>query len=378
MAAPRDVAIVGVGQTDFSALYAQRDDQRDAYALAAEALALALEDAGLRKDDLDGLLCSRIHYGRMADVAGLRRLRVVNTYEGSGRMSGVAVQHAASLVRNGRADVVALVYGNNGRSVQMRYGGEGSGSNPMTAYDSMYGMTSPGAYVALMYERYRQLYGAPDGALAPIAINNRANAALNPVAVMKQPITEDVYLGARYIAEPLRLYDYCIINDGGVALVLTTTDRARDLAKPSVRIAAMGSSSDLTNSYTSTDFFGQACADTADELRRHGFGPDDVDCLQIYDNFTPVVLFSLEGFGFCKPGEAWDWVRGGRITLEGDMPVNTAGGHTGESYMQGWGHHVEAVRQVRGEAGERQVHECATVQYICASPIVTSHILTSN
>ena len=374
MAERRQVAVVGVGQTDFGALYAQKDAQRDQYALGAEALKLALEDAGLRKDELDGLLTSRIGYEHGADMLGMPNLRVVNGLEGSGRMSGVSFQNAVSLIETGQADVVACVYGNNGRSVQMTYGGYTV--NPTSKYDAMYGMTSPGAYVGMMYRRYQHLYGVPDGALAPIAINNRRNAVLNPVAVMREQITEEQYINSRFIADPLRLYDYCIINDGGVAVILTTLERAKDLRKRPVRVAATAAMGSLRNHYTSPDFFYSASQDVARRVyEASGYGPSDMDCVQIYDNFTPTVLFSLEGFNYVPRGEAWQWATLDRIGLTGETPINTAGGHTAESYMQGWGHHVEAVRQFRGEAGPRQVADCNIAQYICASPIVTSHVL---
>ncbi|MEU1598819.1 thiolase family protein [Streptomyces sp. NPDC005708] len=371
----RQVAIVGVGQTDFGALYANKDAQRDAYALGAEALKLALDDAGLCKDEVDGLLTARIGYEHGADVLGIPHPRVINGLEGSGRMSGVAVQHAVALIQSGQADVVACVYGNNGRSVKMTYSGAYSEA-PTQGYDAMYGMTSPGAYVAMMYQRYRHEYGVPEGALAPLAINNRRNAALNPVAVMREELTEEQYLASRYIAEPLRLYDYCLINDGGVALILTTLERARDLAKRPVRIAATAARGDLSNYYTSTDFFFSASQDVAKRVYgMSGYGPQDMDCVQIYDNFTPTLLFSLEGFDYAPRGEAWKWATADRIARTGQTPINTAGGHTSESYMQGWAHHVEAVRQIRGETGERQVADCNIAHYICASPIVTSHVL---
>jgi acetyl-CoA acetyltransferase len=370
----REVAIVGVGQTDHGALYSERDTERDDHALAAQALAAAVDDAGLDKDEIEGLICARVGYNRMADITGLHSARVVFDLEGSGRMSGVAVNQAVALIQAGVVDTVALVYGNNGRSVKMKYGGEGGG--PTVRYDEMYGMTSPGAYVAMMYQRYAQLYGAPDDALAPIAINNRRHAELNPVAVMRKQITTGDYLESRMIAEPLRLYDYCIINDGGVALILTTLERARDLRRKPVRVAATAATANLTNFYTSTDLFGAACADVSELVySKSGFRPSDMDCLQIYDNFTPTVLFTLEGFGHAERGTAWEWVRSEGIGFDGNRPINTAGGHTAESYMQGWAHHVEAVVQLRGDAGLRQVENCRVAQYMCASPIVTSHVL---
>jgi acetyl-CoA acetyltransferase len=258
----------------------------------------------------------------------------------------------------------------------MTYGGEGAGLPDNMYYDLAYGMTSPGAYVAMMYRRYAELYGAPDGSLAPLAINNRKNAALNPIAVMKEQITEEQYLDARYIADPLRLYDYCMINDGGAAIIVTSVERAKNLKKPPVLISAAASSGDLTNFYTKPDFFDQASRSVADKVYAQcGLSPADMDCVQIYDNFTPIMLFSLESFGFAPRGEGWQWIKDGRIELGGEMPINTSGGHTAEGYMQGWALQIEAVRQLRGEAGARQVPNCEVAQYICVSPIVTSHIL---
>jgi acetyl-CoA acetyltransferase len=372
----RDVAIVGIGQSDFGALYNTRDTFRDAHNMGAQALRLALEDAGIEKSGLDGLLAARIGYQRLADITGLRHLTLVNNLPSAGRFSGVGIQYAAGMIKAGLVDTVALVYGNNGRSVKQKYGGEGDG--PTVGYDAMYGMTSPGAYVGMMYRRYRQMYGAPEDALAPLAINNRRNAARNPIAVMRSEITTEEYMAERYIADPLRRLDYCIINDGAVALILTTMERAKDMRKRPVKVHATAAMSDLWNFYTSRDFFFEGCQRVAQRLYNEtGMKPSDMDCLQVYDNFTPTILFSIEGFNHAPRGQAWDWVRNGRIELEGEMPINTAGGHTGESYMQGWALHAEAVRQIRGEAEpERQLKKCDAVQYMCASPIIGSHILT--
>lgn len=370
------VAIIGVGSTEFSALYRNRDQTRSDYDLGVQAFIEALADSGLERDAIDGLLTARVpSYQHMADLLGLRRPRLCYGLEGAGRMSAVAVQAATNAILSGQAETVALVYGNNGRSVSAKYGG-GEPVTPTGQYDAAYGMTSAGAYVALMYRRYQQVYGAPEDALGPVAINNRNHARLNPNAVMRDELTEDAYRSSRFITEPLRLYDYCLINDGGVALILTSTERARELGGPVVTIAATAACGDLTNFYTSTDFYRESCQNVARRVyAQAGIGPKDVQVAQIYDNFTPTVLFSLEGFGFCEPGRAWEFVRNGNIGLGGTLPVNTSGGHTSESYMQGWALHVEAVRQLRGQAADRQVPGCEVAQYICAAPITSSHIL---
>jgi acetyl-CoA acetyltransferase len=369
------VAIAGVGSTAFGDLYRNPDPERTAMDLGTEALRHALADAGIAKNDVDGLITSRVpHYGRMAVRLGLNNLRFVNQLEGGGRASAIAVQWAMLLITSGMAETVALVYGNDGRSAAMKYGGEDEGE--AAQYENVYGITSPGAAVGLAWRRYRHLYGAPDDALAPVAINNRKNGALNPNAVMRKAITHEEYVNSRYITEPLRLLDYCLINDGGVALILTSAARARDLAKPLVLLTATAQATDLHQEYAGHDFFQTACRQVAAELyQTAGLGPGDIDVAEIYDNFTPVVLWSLEGFGFAPAGESWQWAKDGRIELGGELPVNTCGGHTAESYMQGWALHVEAVRQLRHEAGERQVANAQVAQYICASPIISSHIL---
>ena len=371
-------AIVGVGNTNFGAMYRDLDPERTSYELAADALKAAIDDAGIEKDDIDGLICVRTpSYARMADVVGLHHLRLVNALEGSGRMAGVALQYAVMAIVTGQAETVAIVYGNNGRSVGERYGGGFSPDSP-AAWDAMYGMTSPGAAVAHMWRRYMHLYGASEESLSAAAINNRANGAKNPNAVFQKPITKEEYMQARYIAEPLRLFDYCIINDGGVATIVTTAEKAKTLKQPPVYVGATFSGTDLTNYYTTHDFFYGAMQDIAGRLfKAADVTPSDVDFAQLYDNFTPTQFFALEGFGFCERGTAHEWAQDGRIALDGDLPVNTSGGHTAESYMQGHALTIEAVRQLRGQAGERQVANAKVGFYTCPAPICNAHTLYS-
>ena len=375
--AMKDVAIVGVGSSDFRRLYADKSHLNDPYQLAAEAFRDALDDCGATQQDIDGLLCINLKYGQFGETAGVTGPAFVHDLEGTGRMSGVALQEACAIVSAGLAETVACVYATNGRTAGLKYGG--GDADPAGAYDAMYGMTSTGAYVSMMYQRYRALYGAPEDALAPLAVNNRANGARNPIAVFQQEITRDEYLASRYIAEPLRKLDYCIINDGAVVFIVTSVERARGMRKRPVRVAGTAGKAELSRSYISPDFYyGTSEAVAAELYRKSGIGPDQIDCMQVYDNFLPTILFTLEGFGHAPRGESWEWIRDGRIERGGKRPLNTSGGHTSESYMQGFALHVEAVRQLRGEAGDRQVENCETVQYMCVSPVVTSHIFVAD
>jgi acetyl-CoA acetyltransferase len=369
------VAVAGVGTTRYGKL-----PEYDAYDLGVWALKSALEDCGLDFGDVDGLIINRIaDYQRFGEITGISP-RYTTITPGQGRFSGICIQTAVAVIAAGMAEVVALVYGNNGRSAGDHYGGAsdayGSGGAGLWF---PYGMTSPGAFHALMMRRHMEEYGTTTEQLGAVACAFRRHASLNPDAVMRTPFTLEEYRAARFICEPLRLLDYCLINDGGVAMILTSAERARDLRKPAVYVRGFSQASALAGSTFPPDDYWRAPMGrvAADVYQMAGAGPADMDALMIYDNFTPTVLFSLEGFGFCRPGESGPWVADGKLELGDEFPTNTSGGHLSESYMQGWALNVEAVRQVRGECGARQVAGANLVQYMTAAPVITSIIYGS-
>jgi acetyl-CoA acetyltransferase len=366
------VAVVGVGHTRYGNL-----PEYDAYDLGLLALKQAIADAGLKFTDIDGLIVNRIpDYQRFCEIAGLDPAYVSIT-PGQGRFSGICIETAAALIRSGAAKTIALVYGNNGRSSGDRYGGAGdtysSGGGGLWF---PYGMTSPGAFHALMARRHMALYGTKNEHLGIVAKTFRDHAALNPAAVMRTPYTLADYQNSRYICEPLHLFDYCLINDGGVALVLTSAARARDLAQRPVYLRGYGMATALSDSTFPPDDFWRTAAKeaAANSFRMAGLVHDDISTLMIYDNFTPTVLFSLEGFGYCGVGESGPFVAEGHLAIGGRYPSNTSGGHLSESYMQGWALNVEAVQQVRGACGARQVEDCHFAHYMAAAPVLTSII----
>jgi acetyl-CoA acetyltransferase len=363
-------AVAGVGTTTYGRLPGY-----DAYDLGAWALTEALADCGLPPEAVDGLIVNRVpDYQRLAEIYGISP-RWVAQLPTQGRMSGASIELAVAALEAGLCEYVALVYGNNGRSAGAQYGGEdggyGSGGG---AWSRPYGMTSPGAFHALMFRRHMALYGTTSEQLAAVPIAFRKHASLNPQAVMRTPIALKDHQSSRFIAEPLHLLDYCLINDGGVALVVTGAERARALRKPSVYILGFGQATELADSsFPPDDFWRQAMRRAQHDLyEMSGVGLGDLDGAMIYDNFSPTVLFTLEGFGFCPVGESGAWVQGGRLELGGELPTNTSGGHLSESYMQGWGLNVEAVRQLRGECGERQIPNARVIQYMAATPVTTA------
>jgi acetyl-CoA acetyltransferase len=287
-------------------------------------------------------------------------------------MCTVALMHAAMAVRHGLANYVVLFNSVAFRAQGAKFGGAGQG----LLYDSVYGMASPGAQYSLAFTRYQHLYGGTEAELGAIAVAFRKHARLNPHAIMQAPLTLDDYLAARYVAQPLRLYDYCLINDGAVAYVVTSAERARDLAHRPVLIGGTAERANFREWYVDPGFWEDACASLRhDLLDPLGLGPRDIDCLQVYDNFSPSVLWGLEGFGFAKRGEGLAWLQGGRIELGGELPINTSGGLMSEAYLMGWNQHAEAVRQLRGEAGARQVPGCRRILYWCLSALPNASLL---
>jgi acetyl-CoA acetyltransferase len=361
-----------VGNTPFGKL-----PGNSPYDLGIWALKEALADAGLAKGDLDGVIVNRIpDYQRFCELMGISP-RFALVTPGQGRMSGNSIQIAALAIANGLAKTIALVYGNNGRSSGDQYGGDsdryGSGGAGLWF---PYGMTSPGAVHAMMFQRHMHEYGTTARQLAEIAVTFRNHAALTPWAVMRDRITVEEHQHSKFIAEPLHLFDYCLINDGGVAIILTSAERAVDAKQKPVYVRGFASATRLADStFPPPDYWYQPMAAAAkDVYAMAGVAREDLDGLMIYDNFSPTVLFSLEGFGFCPRGESGRFVEGGRLGLGGEFPSNTSGGHMSESYMQGWALNVEAVRQLRGGCGERQIQDAKLIQYMCAAPLVTSII----
>jgi acetyl-CoA acetyltransferase len=360
------VAFAGIGTTRYGNF-----PETDSYGLGCEAQNAALDDAGLTPADIDGLIVNRIpSYERFAEMMGINPQYDL-LIEMPGRFSAVSLALAAEAIATGAAKTVALVYGNNGRNVRMPYGG---GDGPW----SPWGMTSPGATHAIMWRRHMYQFGTTHADLGHVSVAFRHHACLNPDAVMHgRPITCEDHATARSICGPLKLLDYCLINDGAVAWIVTSAERARDLRRPPVLLS--GYARQDVFQYGSTvpdDFWHPALSACRRVYDRAGLGREDIQGLGIYDNFSPTVIFSLEGLGFCKQGEGADFVRDGTLQLgTGRWPTNTSGGHLSDSYVQGWGIIAECVRQLRGECGERQIPGARAVQYICATNIAQSLIL---
>ena len=364
-----DIAIVGMGDTDYAEDYTRARSgsaYEDCYGYGARAFRRALEDCGLGREDIDGLIVGpTLSSERTGEILG------INPSWSSQADSVNAVLQGALALHSGVAECIALVYGNDQRTAGTKYGGPTARGEQFLSYVyyAPWGMTSQGALYAMMVRRYMELQGLRSEHLAEVALAQRQFAQLNPNAVMRDPVDLPTYLGAKYICDPLRIFDYCLVNDGGVALIMTTAQRAKTLKKKPIVISGIGRN-DMNKDATSLwprlmDFYHTSHARAAAEVYdMAGLGPSDIDVVGIYDSFSPHVVFALEGFGFFKPGEFARFSAGGTMRPGGRLPVNTSGGHLSESYMQGWNHQVELVRQLRGEAGERQVPGARKGQYL--------------
>lgn len=362
-------AVVGVGDTDYRTDYARvraGEAPYDGYGYGALALQRALDDAGLQRSDIDGLIVGpTTAHERSGEVYG------INARWGGQEDAMNAVIHASMAIACGMAEVVACVYGFNQRSGGVQYGGAdamGGGYFLSYVYHAPWGFTSQGALYALLYRRYMAETGFDPADLGHVAVAQRHAASLNPNALMQRPLSLQDYLQAPFVCEPLRKLDYCLINDGGVAIIVAAAGRARKIRPDPVFVHGVGKY-DLNCGGTSleprlTDFYRPAQQRVAhDVFEMAGVGPQDIDSAQIYDSFSVHIPLALEGYGYCPVGEAGRFMREQGIGLGQKLPVNTSGGHLSESYMQGWGHQVEAVRQLRGQCGKRQVADCRFVHY---------------
>ena len=327
--------------------------------LAIEAFKDALDDSGLEKGEIDGLLTmpgttspeGSLNYLRLGEALGIDP-RYTGSMTMGGGTAGALVQMAAMAIDAGMATTVACVFGDAAKSGGYRFNRAAGWTDSW----GIWGMFAAAGNSAVSASRHMALYGTESRHLAEVAVACRRHASLNPNAVMRTPITIEEHQSSRFIVEPFRLLDCCLISDGGVCIIVTSAERARDLRQKPVLIAGMGQGY-TTQNLGNEDWWYVPHQKSACEAAyaMAGVGPEDVDVAQLYDNFSMSVLLWLEHAGFCGRGEAGPFVEGGRIQIDGDLPVNTAGGNLSESYMEGWLHIVEGTRQLRGGCGERQV-----------------------
>ncbi|MBJ3778122.1 thiolase C-terminal domain-containing protein [Acuticoccus mangrovi] len=372
-----NAAICGVGASEFGR-YLPDSQLR----LGAKAFKAALEDSGLKREDIDGLSIHMgwpvgLDYDRVAEGLGLN-IRYVNQSWLHGRFVTNALQHAALAVSAGLANVVACftaisftrerdILGGPGDIEGNREEGGTHGEAPP------YGLTAPAGGAALSMQRYMARYGVTSTDLAEVPIQIRQHALKNPGAIMKKPLTLEDHQASRMVVDPLHLFDCCLVTDGAVVTFVTTEERARDLKQKPVRIAGMqGIRSSRDEFIFAPPGLGISQQPTTDVASRpvdveifetSGIGREAVQGLYTYDAFTPLILFVLERYGYCGAGEAWQFVKDGRIGPGGALPINTNGGLLSEAHVGGWNHIREMVRQLRGTAGERQIPDASVLQW---------------
>ncbi|GAA0364419.1 acetyl-CoA acetyltransferase [Actinoallomurus spadix] len=350
-------AIAGVGYTPFS-----KDSGVSTLTLAIDAILAALDDAGLGVDDVDALATHRVGDSTppwvVAPALGVPEVHWYLDQFGGGSVSHAVIGQAAMAVAAGVARTVVCYRAINARS-EFRMGGTGRGVAPVfdAQYQAPYGHFAPPQQFAMFTRAHMIKYGTTHEQLGAIAVTQRAHAAGNPRALKRDPITMEDYLASRWIAEPLRLLDCCLETDGACAVVVTSAERARDLAAPPVLISgAVWGGGDSLLSGQGGDFTVSEAARIAPRLyAMAGAGPEDVDVAELYDCFTYSVLVQLEDYGFCAKGEGGPYAASGATRLGGPLPVNTHGGFLSEGYVHGINHVAEAVAQLRGTAGDRQV-----------------------
>ena len=377
-------AIAGIGQTEFS-----KESGRTELQLACEAVRAALDDAGLRPSDVDGLVTfsqdttEELELGRnlgFEDITMFSRI----TYGGGA--AAATVQHAAMAVASGVADVVVVYRAFNERS-GLRFGNIGGSLSTMPLWLSWYapfGLLSPASWVAVHARRYMHEFGVTNADFGRIAVVDRFHASTNPAAwFYGRPITLEDHQASPWVVEPVvRLLDCCQESDGGVAIVVTSVERARDLkqAPAVITAAAQGATSDgemMTSYYRDTVTGLPEIGLVGRQLwAQSGLGPSDMDTAFLYDHFTPFVFVQLEELGFCGRGEAKDFATIERLSLGGEFPINTSGGLLGEAYIHGMNGITEVVRQIRGTS-VNQVPDVQHALVTAGTGVPTSGLILS-
>jgi acetyl-CoA acetyltransferase len=351
-------AIAGVGDSDVG-----RNLGRTGMALYLQAMSRALADAGLDKSAIDGLITRPSHSSPQFNYSGVLagRLGIAPSYFSdvalSGASSAFMVMEAVAALEAGLCTTVICVNGDG-------HGGPRRGgiSNWIEDFEKPYGMIGAPESYALAARRHMHEFGTTSEQFGAVAVACRKHAALNPNATFRTPITIADHQASRFVAEPFRLLDCCPVTDGAGAIIITSAERARDLAQKPVYILGLGqgfSHSDLAYTPTMTTASMHASSQRAYAMAK--LGPKDMDVAELYDCFTYVVILTLEDYGFCKKGEGGAFVEGGRIELGGEIPVNTAGGLLSQGHASGTLLVTEAAIQMRGDAGARQVADAETV-----------------
>lgn len=373
------IVIAGVGETEQGKI-----PDKSSFHFLSEASKLAIEDAGIKKTDVDGLVTAFslveqtfMHCTTFADYFGMNPKFFSSIAVGGSTAVWMAAE-AAMAIASGQADVVLCVRGDNTLS--------GISSSGMVAliremchaeFEFPYGLTTPGGY-ALAAQRYLHEYGNSREHLAAVATTMRKHAADKENAMNKDPLTIEDVMGSRVIAEPLTKYDCSIISDGGCAFILTTEEKAKELGIENNLAYLWGMGQGYSHQYLTTlHDLGQiysAVKTSGDKaFGTAGVGPGDVDVAFLYDCFTITVLLELEGLGFVKPGEGGPFALEGRMERGKDLPVNTHGGLLSQAHLGAMHHVVEATLQLRGKAGKRQVEDAEVALVHGNGGIVSAH-----
>jgi acetyl-CoA acetyltransferase len=351
------VALVGAAESDLG------DTGLPLLALQAQAVTRALRDAGLGLADVDGIATSGV--SRLSAVQLADHLRFAPTWTDStfagGSVAEMSVARAAAAIADGQCSTVVISYASNQRSARSRsLGGVVDPAMPEAQFETPYAPLAPVSYYAMVAQRYLETYGVDRSGMAEVAVAARAWARLNPAAFRhaEPPLTTEDVLAAPPVSSPLGTLDCCLVTDGGGAVVVTSLERARDLRRPPVVVLGHGEATTNVSMTAREDLLRTGAVDAGRAAyRRAGLTPADVDVAEVYDSFTITVLLTLEALGFCAPGEAGGFVADGRTRPGGAFPLDTSGG--GLSYCHPGQYGVlllvEAVRQLRGECGARQV-----------------------